>query len=378
MDNRIKIVSIKISGVNINRIYKECEKQNIVLYDVNRIDYKNIEFKVNYSQKQKVLDIAQSQNYRVEESQNFGINKAKTLAKNHIGIIVGFLFFAVFILFSSQFVWDIKIYGNDTIKSEQIIQILKKNNVKTGTFVGNIDIENLENEILNSLDDISLCSVIKKGTTLVINIKEKIHSADLDNFLSEENIVANCNMQITDLVVSQGTALKKVGDSVKTGDVIVAGYFFDTNGQKVFCKANASIKATTWYSDTAIYEKEKQIAVKTGNKATDGYMLLFGQKFQTKQAKHCFENFETEQKDCYVFCNNLLPIKYVLTTYYEITFEKLVQNFENDKQKIVEECEQNATKKVGQNQIISKVFTVIDEQTDCFVVTSYAEVNIEF
>lgn len=378
MENKIKNVAIKISGVNLNRIFRECEKKNIILYDVNRVDYKNIEFKVESSKKQQVFDMAKSQNYKCEELQNVGINKVKTLAKNHIGIIVGALFFAFFLFFAGQFVWNFKVYGNENIKTEQVLQILKKNNVKVGSFSSKVDIEKLEQELLNSLDDISLCSIIKKGTTLVINIKEKIHSADLDNFLSAENIVANCNMQITDLVVSQGTALKKVGDSVKTGDVIVAGYFFDTNGQKVFCKANASIKATTWYSDTTIYEKEKQIAVKTGKKSTEGYMLLFGQKFQTKKANHSFENFETVQKDGYIFDNNLLPIKYILTTYYEITFEKLVQNFEDDKQKIVEQCEQNATKKVPQNQIISKVFTIIDEQTDCFVVTSYAEVNVEF
>jgi|GEM_PF-3889719 len=378
MESKIKNVAIKISGVNLSKIYKECEKQNITLYHVNRVDYKNIEFKVDISQKQKIFDIAKSQNYRYEELQNFGINKVKLLAKNHIGIVVGILFFAVLLIFFSQFLWSIKIYGNEKISNEQIYAILKSNSVKVGSFSGSIDIEKLESEILNSLDDISLCSIIKKGTTLVINIKEKIHSADLDNFLSEENIVANCNMQITDLVVSQGTALKKIGDSVKTGDIIVAGYFFDTNGQKVFCRANANIKATTWYSDTIIYEKEKQIAVKTGNKSTEGYMLLFGQKFETKKANNNFENFETEQKESYLFGNNILPVKYVWITYYEVYFEKVVQNFEIDKENIIVECEKNAMQKVVQNQIVSKVFSVVDEQSDCFIVTSYAQVDIEF
>ena len=378
MKNDLKKVCIKISGVNLSRIFKECENQKIALYDVERMDYKNIQFKVDLSQKDNIKQIAKTQKYRYQEVENFGINKVKNFARNHIGLLVGFAIFFAFLIFSTQFVWNIKIYGNQKVLDEQIFEVLRQNNVEIGSFSRNVDIENLEKEILNSIDDISLCSIIKKGSSIVINIKEKLHSPDYENFQSEQDIIANCNMQINEIVVTQGTAKIRAGDSVKAGDVIVAGYFFDTNGQKVLCKANASIKATTWYSETVEFEKEKQVSKRTGKKTFDGYMTIFGQKFVVKNAKNDFENYETEQSVKYVFNNNFLPVKYVKTTYYEIVFEKVVQNFESEKDKITKSCENLAVSKLKDGEIASRVFTVIDEQIDKFIITSYAQVEIEF
>lgn len=378
MESKIKRVSIKISGVNLSRIYKECEKQKISLYDIDRTDYKNIEFKVDLSQRDKIKQIAQNQNYHYKELNTFGINKYLQFFKEHIGLFVGAFFFAIIIAFSSQFVWNIKVYGNQLVSENQIIKVLKQNNVKIGAFSKNVDVEKLEKELTNSIDDISLCSVMKRGTTIIVNIKEKLHSAEYENFQSEQDIVAKCNMQITDLVVIQGTALKKVGDSVKAGDVIVAGYFFDINGKKVFCKANASIKATTWLTETAIYEKEKQVSVRTGKKVSDCYMILFGKKFQTKVAKNKFENYETQQNKHFMFENNFLPVQFISIDYYEVHFETLVQDFEKDREKVVSECEQSAIKKLRDGQIAKKVFSVVDEQEKQFLITSYVEVDIEF
>ena len=183
-------------------------------------------------------------------------------------------------------------------------------------------------------------------------------------------------MTINSLSVVQGTALKKIGDSVKAGDVIVAGYFYDSNGKKVECKANASIGATIWYSENLIYPKVKEVYTKTGNKIENSYMTFFGNKFLIKNSENTFEFFEVEENCNAIFNNNFLPYYLHTTTFFETTKNLVEQNFEADKENIIQNLRQKVIDKIPDNLVINKLFDVINEDENSFIVTSYAEIDV--
>ena len=376
MIDRIKHIRLSISGVNINRLYQECKKRDIELHDINRIDYKNIEFDVDLKNKKNIEKIARNQNYKISQKKLYGFNKIFNFAGSRFGILIGIIIFAVLNVLSNFFVWDIKIYGNETVSAGEIMEVLSNENLKKGKFFGSINSSAIEESLMNNLDKISLCSVIKKGTTIIVNIKEKLLEKNAKNINGDGDIVASCNLTITELEVVSGTALKKVGDSVKAGDVIVAGYILDGSGEKVSCTANAKIKAKTWHSATEIYMKKAEIKTRTGNKIELSHLSLFGAKFPVKTAENTFKNFEEERFER-VLTNNFLPIKMFTTIYYETTSELVEKNFENDREKVVARCKAEASKSIRDNEIISNAFDVVTEEKDRFVVTSYIEVLIE-
>ena len=112
MENRLTNVHIHICGVNLNRLYRECQKQNICLSNINRIDYKNIQFDVSVASKKKLLNLAKNQNWQVKISKNYGFEFVKGILKFRFGIILGIIVFLVLNFVSGLFVWNIKIYGN--------------------------------------------------------------------------------------------------------------------------------------------------------------------------------------------------------------------------------------------------------------------------
>lgn len=376
MKNKLNLVHISLKGVNLNRIYKYCQKENIQLYDINRKDYKNIEFDINYKDKKHFYELVKMQNYEYLESQTQGANKIKNFLKMRFFLIFGAFLFIIFNIFSSFMVFDIKIYGNTRVEKSQIIEVLNSYNINIGKLINNQNFNFIETEITNNIDDISLCSIIKKGSTIIVNIKEKLKNDELEFISQGKDIVATKNFTITELVVANGTAKKKVGDSAKAGDVIVAGYVVDANGKKINCKASASIKAKTWLSATEIYPKQLELNVRTGKKITNSYFQLFGIKYPIKSNKNEFAFFEEEiQED--LIKNNFLPFKMYTTTYYEVTKQIVDQNFELDKQKILEKCQKQAYSKVVDTSLVSNIFDTITEENDCFVVTSYVEINLE-
>ena len=97
-------------------------------------------------------------------------------------------------------------------------------------------------------------------------------------------------------------------------------------------------------------------------------------KFNVKNSTNKFKDYEQEQQE-EVITNNFFPFVLHITKQYEVTKNYVEQNFELDKQKVLEQCQKEALKKVGKNDIVAKTFDTITEQEDCFVVTSYVEVN---
>ena len=365
---------IHICGVNLNRLYRECQKQNICLNNINRIDYKNIQFDVDVASKKKLLNLAKNQNWQVTISKNYGFEFVKSILKFRFGIVLGIVLFFALNFVSGFFVWNIKIYGNSRVPAEQIINVLKSQNISTGRVVSASQLQNIEKILSNSITDISLCSIIKKGTTIIVNIKEKLQSADIQAINSAKDIVAPQNLTIVGLSVSNGTALKKVGDSVKQGDVIVAGYVFDDAGNKLVCKANATILAKTWHSATKQYQKVKTVTQRTGKKATSSFLSIFGWKFNVKMPNTSYNLFEEEEKVT-TLKNNFLPFKLHTKTTYQLCTKQVKQNFEADKDAVVKSCSAEAFKQVRSGETVCKMFDVIDETADSFIVTSYVEVT---
>ena len=374
MANRFKNIKVSLNGVNLSRIYRECKNANIEIFNVNRIDYKNIQFEIRARDKKKLQSIAKVQRYDYVENDNFGFAKLKNFFVHRFGIVVGIFLFFMLNFLSGVFVWDIKVYGNNLVSSQEILEVLHSQNVDVGKIVDAKNLANVETSLTNQIEKISLCSIIKKGTTIIVNIKEKLQIEDMED--EDGDIVAPNNLTITELVVSNGTALKRVGDSVKKSETIVAGYILDANGNKVSCKANAVIKAKTWHTTTEIYQKQIEVGTRTGKSIKSSYMTLFGMKFEVRNPDITFERYEEEQVEKTI-TNNFLPFKMFQTTYFEVTTEKITQDFEKDRQSVIDRCRSKAYESVLENEIVANIFDVIEEEKDYFSVTSYVEVNFE-
>lgn len=164
--------------------------------------------------------------------------------------------FAIFIMLmalNSLFIWNIDIDGNYTYTSSQISSFLRQKNISEGIKKSKLDCNSIEKSIRKKFDDISWVCAEVKGTNLIIHIKE--------NYITEINareskpydIIANKDGKITSVLVRQGTPAVKAGDTVKKGDVLIAGAVdvFDEFEQKLFtsfCPSDGEIYAQTKYS----------------------------------------------------------------------------------------------------------------------------------
>ncbi len=376
MKNRAKTIRVSLTGVNLNRVYSECKKQNIDLYNIDRIDYKNIEFDIDIKNKSILKGIAKGQRYEYKEKNNYGAVKFINFLKYRFGILIGIVFFVLINIISSFFVWNIQIIGNETVSKDDILGILESQKISVGKPIRSLNLENIENEITNNIEEISLCSVIKKGTTIIVNVKEKISNG----YQSDTNscdIVAPENLTIVELNVVNGTAQKKVGDSVKKGEVIVGGFLMDSNGNKISCNAVANIKAKLWRTETFEYYKQKEVATRTGKVIKIANLDLFDMEFPVKKGNNVFENFEVEENTYFLTDDNFLPLIMTEKIYYEVEKSVVTQNFEADRKDIISNLQRQANMQVKENEVVVKTFETITEDAEKFIITAYVEVEFD-
>lgn len=80
-------------------------------------------------------------------------------------------FLFMLIVFSSR-IWGIEISGQSYYTEENIVDYLDTKNIYCGMYGGNIDHEKIEKQIRKHYDGIGWVSVNKKGSRLLVNVRE--------------------------------------------------------------------------------------------------------------------------------------------------------------------------------------------------------------
>ena len=99
-------------------------------------------------------------------------------------------------------------------------------------------------------------------------------------------------------------------------------------------------------------------------------------KFDVKCSKNQFDSFEIETSET-MLSNNFLPIKMTTITFFETTLSVIEQNFEKDKEIVLQQTQKLAGGQVKDGEQITNIFDVITENEDEYIITSYVEILID-
>lgn len=359
-----------LEGLNTERLINQLISLNIQTYNFKKTDYNKLEFETNLKDADKVRTLVKRLNFKCEEVST-GLAKTIEFFKYRFGILIGLVLSIIFIVIINSYTFNFKILGIENITSEEVETVLKEYGIekfKRNSF----EDEKLEMFLIEKLPRISMVSVAKKGTTIIINIKEKLKEYE-ENYLP---IVASENMLITNMQVYAGYTNKKVGDSVMAGETLVEPYIIDANGEKKSIEPKAFIEGKVWYTSSETFEVNETKLVRTGKKIilSSEYLLGNGSVFKSEKT-NTFENYEIEESEkiiSYIF----LPIKLKNTIAYELKEEYNSRNFEDFKDEIVARNLSVAYSKVPANALIDDEKVVISNSEDKYFINVYLESSV--
>ena len=217
-------VNIKVESFFIERFVNMCISKKIFLWNIKRkksgILYANIGIK-DYKNLKQVLNKTQSK-AKIQAKKGFPFFLHKYRKRKVFAFLI--LAITLFLIITSNFIWNIEIEGNENISTYEIMQELKKDGLNIGTLKNKIDTNLVINKVRLNRDDIAWIGITFKGTNAIVSIKEGSEPPEVINENEYCNIVADKTGMITKINVQNGTPLVKEGDIVKQGDILVAGY----------------------------------------------------------------------------------------------------------------------------------------------------------
>ncbi|MCL2018294.1 MAG: sporulation protein YqfD [Oscillospiraceae bacterium] len=177
------------------------------------------------------------------ESRHGAYFKLRGYKKRH-GVFLGAVSFMGIIVLLSNFIWDVKVKGNENISAAQIIEIMENCGIKNGVNIKGYDKERAEIAIIIELDGLSTVNIERRGSRLHVNVSERLEVISPEIPITTPcNVVADRSGRIVETEVYRGRLVIEKDSGVNRGDIIVSGVVEDGAGNIILSHARAVIIA---------------------------------------------------------------------------------------------------------------------------------------
>lgn len=349
--NKKSCVELKISGYNLERTLNFLCAKNVEFYEVEKINPKNARIQIKSKDKKLVKKSLEERKIAVISENYVGLLKVRNFFRLRYGFLIGLFLAVVMIIVLSNFMLNIEVMGTEKLNAKDIVSMLNDNGIYTFKHLNSVSTEQVEKLIIENFDEVSSVSAIKKGCSIIINLKEKVINEEFENLENLSPLLAKQNGIITEIDLIQGTPLVKVGDIVKVGQALIAPYTLDSNGKQIPIVPKANIMADIWLEGCCEHDETVMKTERTGNVVSYRQTTLFGFPLFSNIDKAPFQEYEMEIKES-CLTNQILPIKYKEIFYFETKCVIIEKDFESVKEQLILQAKQNALNQITDNNVI--------------------------
>lgn len=317
------MVKARVTKGWIERFVNRCLQEEIALYRIET-DGKDTLVWLSLSQYRRACAIAADCHVRLRIVKRYGCPFVWRKIRRRRGLLIGPILFLLLVYLSSLFVWQVKVVGNHTVAEDEILALARRENVCVGALTSSIQEAEAQEAILANCGQLVWCGIHREGSRVTIEVVEKTRRRTQVKKCGD--IVARRDGVLTELIVLRGTARKKVGDTVRQGDVLIEGIetyeeeAFDGaayagEGQAVAARGIA--RARVWYEGYGEARLETIQKERTGNEAY-GLMIRAGDaiwQWKSEKIKQ-FALCETD-KTVWQWRNQFFPVEIITDIYYE-------------------------------------------------------------
>ncbi len=346
------LVRIKVVGYNLDQLINKLQNNNIVCYNIERVENNVMLFSVHIKQYNKVKPLLKNYEYHIKY---LGIANFKTWLMKNLAIILVIPFALGLMAFSTRFTWAIKIYGAEGELDSSVIKILQQNDIAVGKLMPK-DNEQIEQILLNELPNVAQVSCIRRGTSLIINISKKlVYTPE-----TYEPIRATYNGVVTNFSLISGTMAVSIGEFVSAGDILVYPFTLDKDGNQVAVQPIAEVRAKAYVVGSSKLHASSVELRRTGKKYTTSSMRFLNKNLFSKKVPKPFALYETSVYNQYI--SSVLPIVKTKVTYYELDYIIVNYDLVAEQSRIESESVDLAYKNLPTNS------EILDEQTTSLIV----------
>lgn len=310
-------INFRAFGGFDHRFLNLCTRDGIPLWNIKNVKG-NISASTTIDGYLHIRNAAKKSGMRVMAIEKKGLIFFLKQYKIRVGIFAGALIFALILTALSQFVWSITLYGNIDIEDDVILSAFEKNGVYVGMPIKRLEDNDIAQSVVNELENLSWAAVNRKGTSVVIEVREKTEAPEIYDDKTPTNLIAGEDGVIISTDVLYGQEEVKIGSAVTKGDLLISGIITHKDGTETTVHADGYVKALVKREKS--FDINNSFCYKQIDEKTRYSIFFFGLKISL--GVRVYENFYTEHKSFIEGEKILLPLGIITEYGAEFSTEK--------------------------------------------------------
>lgn len=263
-------VTVLFCGDYAEKILNLCVSHRITIWN-SRLCKEGIKTNIYLKDIMKLRKIVRKSKVRVRIVKRCGLPFRLAKNKKRLGLFIGVVLLFAFLQTMSGFIWIIEVTGNNKVETKEILAACDKIGICEGIWADSINPKTCREKLLLGSDGLAWASLNIEGSRLTVNVTEISETTRDDT--APCNLKSSADGIIKKIDVTSGNCLVKVGDTVKSGDVLVSGVLEKADITQ-FVRSAGVITAETTRIFSSEGKFEKVIKEKTGKIKTK-YALEF-------------------------------------------------------------------------------------------------------
>jgi len=375
------IIEVEAQGFFVERLINLCKINNIKIWKITYINDGRIRFCIAPKHFKKLKQYAKKSKCKIKIIKKKGIYfDMFRYRKRKIALVMALSILLISFVMSN-FIWNVKISGNEEIQTVTIENLLKESGVHKGKLKFFVSKGKVVDFLRANLYEAAWVGVEIDGTTMNVIVKEKIISKEEDKSVPG-NIVATKSAVISKIIAENGTAKFKTGSYITEGSVAIAGVIDSELMEPIYVHASGILKGIVEYTFEKEYKYQEQIKEYTGKSRYGVGLKINNKEFVLKHLpKENKYDINSKAKMFGIFSVN---ISFIFNTYEEYILKDIVRTKEelaaaggkdstlyfeeiltNDSKVVDKKVEQIETK----NGIIYKAKLSVEENIGKFIQT---------
>lgn len=240
-------------------------------WDVRREGPSGLVLKIRAGDFRSLRPVVREAGARVKIMHKVGLPFWKQQLRSRPGLAAGVLAFVVAVSLFLSFIWSVEVRSPEELRyitEDEVRDWVAEQGLRPGTWRGNIDANALAADLVAAHQELAWAGIYLEGTRAVVEVVERRFPGSY-GFRGPSHLVAARDALVEEVVVIDGQARVKPGDTVRQGEVLISGIVLSPeSGRPRLVRARGQVKGLVWYEavgEALLFEEKK---VPTGRQVT--------------------------------------------------------------------------------------------------------------
>lgn len=213
--------------------------------------------------------------------------------RKRYGIICGIALIVLIFLFTSDYIWDVRVEGNYALTKVRIEEELAEVGLEVGGRWSRLSKSIAERQALENIDELAWININRRGFVAYVTVKEKEITDESTDYEGYCNVVAAFDCVIEEITVRRGIAAVKAGDTVKRGDLLISGIIPNELGGG-FVKADGDVFGKLNEKQSVFVNRTEDLKAYTEESVNSLTIKIFGFSI------NIFKKYSNSSKECVI------------------------------------------------------------------------------